>query len=228
MDMNDLVMRVTAIGSEWVLWLLILLSVASIALTIERALFFWRRRIDIDEVTGLVSKSLAGGDFRKAQRALGESEALECLVLSAGLEAAPRGLHAATETMHAAKARERLHYEARLPFLGTLGNNAPFVGLLGTVIGIIQASYDLASAQAAKQAGASAVMNGVFEALVATAVGLFVALPAVVAFNFFQRQVRTRLLQTDALAHLLISYLKPEPKDSEASGAMEVTSGCQF
>ena len=74
--------------------------------------------------------------------------------------------------------------------LATLGNNAPFIGLLGTVLGIIKASQDLAAAQAAKQMGTAAVMSGVFEALVATAVGLFVAIPAVIAYNFFQRRVR--------------------------------------
>ena len=64
--------------------------------------------------------------------------------------------------------------------------------------------------EAAKQAGGSAVMAGVFEALVATAVGLLVALPAVFAFNFFQRRVRQRLLQTDAMAHLVLSFLKAD------------------
>jgi biopolymer transport protein ExbB len=121
-----------------------------------------------------------------------------------------RGIEAVSEAMLCAKARERMGMEAYLYILGTLGNNAPFVGLFGTVIGIIRASVDLARAQAARQAGGAAVMSGVFEALVATAVGLLVALPAVFAFNFFQRRVRLRLLQTDAMAHLVLSFLKAD------------------
>ena len=85
-------------------------------------------------------------------------------------------------------ARSRIEYERRLAFLGTLGNNAPFVGLFGTVLGIIRAFADLAGNPDA--AGSGTVMAGISEALVATAVGLFVALPAVVAYNFFQRALR--------------------------------------
>jgi biopolymer transport protein ExbB len=88
--------------------------------------------------------------------------------------------------------------------LGTLGNNAPFIGLFGTVLGIIKAFSDLAENT---QGGADVVMAGISEALVATAVGLIVAIPAVIAFNYFNRRVRAVTTATDDLAHTILSEL---------------------
>ena len=79
---------------------------------------------------------------------------------------------------------------------------APFVGLFGTVLGIIKAFHDLAATQGTAGAGASTVMAGISEALVATAIGLLVAIPAVVAFNYFSRRVRVRMAEVDWMAHL--------------------------
>ena len=114
------------------------------------------------------------------------------------------GHEAAEEAMSGASALQRLKLEKRLTFLGTLGNNAPFIGLLGTVIGIIGAFDALGKAKSATMQGAAnvapeAVMSNIAEALVATAVGLLVAIPAVAAFNMFQRVVKTTLANTEAL-----------------------------
>jgi biopolymer transport protein ExbB/TolQ len=73
-----------------------------------------------------------------------------------------------------------------LGILGTIGNVTPFVGLFGTVIGIIRAFHDLALSSGG---GPSVVANGIAEALVATAMGLFVAVPAVIAYNLFVRAI---------------------------------------
>jgi len=207
--MSQLMLQLTSLGAEWVMWLLIALSFVSVALIIERWIFFYTRKVDVDQLSLGLSDALRTHDIDRAKKVVSGSKAIECVVVLSGLNAMNRGVHGVAEIMHSTKARERLRLEAYLPFLGTLGNNAPFVGLLGTVIGIIRASLDLSAAQAAKQAGASAVMAGVFEALVATAVGLCVALPAVVAYNTYQRRGQKSLLQVDVLAHLLISYMKP-------------------
>jgi biopolymer transport protein ExbB len=98
-----------------------------------------------------------------------------------------------------------MRLERRLSFLGTLGNNAPFVGLLGTVIGIVQAFDKLQSATAS--GGGSEVMGAIAEALVATAIGLAVAIPAVAAFNAFQRQIKSTLGNCEALTHILLTHL---------------------
>ena len=108
--------------------------------------------------------------------------------------------------MASAKSRLRIDLERNLGVLGTLGNNAPFIGLFGTVLGIIKAFADLSRNQAG---GAGAVMSGISEALVATAVGLMVAIPAVIAFNYFQGRVRKALARVDAMAHLVLSAAPP-------------------
>src|SRR4029078_7538172 len=101
--------------------------------------------------------------------------------------------------------REKLRLERNLTFLATLGSNAPLIGLFGTVLGIITASHGLAANQAG---GPSVVMAGISEALVATAVGLMVAIPAVVAFNYFNRRVRTSMTQVDWMSHLALAEVK--------------------
>lgn len=94
----------------------------------------------------------------------------------------------------------REHLEKGLNVLATLGANAPFIGLFGTVLGIIRALAYLGN-----QAGSSSVMSGVSQALYATAVGLFVAIPAVVAFNTFSSQIKRAVQKTDSLKDLYVS-----------------------
>ncbi len=100
----------------------------------------------------------------------------------------------------------RLQMEKRLAFLGTLGANAPFIGLLGTVIGIVR-SFALLEKTAGSMS--SGLMAEVGEALVATAIGILVALPAVAFFNAFQRVIKARLARADALGRDVLTHLSP-------------------
>jgi biopolymer transport protein ExbB len=125
-----------------------------------------------------------------------------------------RGAAAASEAMASATAIGRLRLERRLSFLGTLGNNAPFVGLLGTVIGIVQAFHELERAGLGGSASAD-IMGAIAEALVATAIGLAVAIPAVAAFNYFQRRIKTTLGNAEALEHIVLSHLAGAPAPAE-------------
>jgi biopolymer transport protein ExbB len=114
----------------------------------------------------------------------------------------------------------KLELERRLAFLGTLGNNAPFIGLLGTVIGIIRAFRALEAGAGKVTAG---LMTEVGEALVATAIGILVALPAIAAFNVFQRLVKARLARIDALGRELVAALAGEagaPANDNVVGAV--------
>jgi biopolymer transport protein ExbB/TolQ len=99
---------------------------------------------------------------------------------------------------------QRSRLEQGLTTLATLGSNAPFIGLFGTVLGIIQAF----GALAVHQTNASDIMVGISEALVATAVGLFVAIPAVVAFNVFSRKLRVLIVKSEALKDLYLSRIQ--------------------
>src|SRR5213078_1637719 len=112
---------------------------------------------------------------------------------------------AVEEHKAAALEEERMRYEKRIAFLGTLGNNAPFVGLFGTVLGIIRAFHDLAGNTLA---GTQAVMSGIAEALVATGVGLLVALPAVATYNAFIRHVERAASAAEVIAHQILAFLK--------------------
>jgi biopolymer transport protein ExbB len=100
-----------------------------------------------------------------------------------------------------------------------LGSNAPFVGLFGTVLGIIKAFHDLGQVNAKGAAVQQTVMAGISEALVATAVGLAVAIPAVVAYNAFTRRLKTLTASTNALGHALVGHLR----SGNHSGAKGVT-----
>jgi biopolymer transport protein ExbB len=209
-------------GSEWVLWLLLIVSCVSLAIIVERLLYFARNRVDGKQLANLLDQRMRQGDVRAAWELVSNSEAIECAVVAAGLSVIRRGAEACSEAMLSAKSRLRGQVEARLPILGTIGANAAFVGLLGTVLGIIRAAHDLTS-KSGGQADPTAVMAGVFEALIATAVGLGVAIPAVVAFNFFQRKVRGTMAQVDALVHQMLTYAQPERKTSPPPAQAKVS-----
>jgi biopolymer transport protein ExbB len=202
MRITERILGFTLLGSEWVLWLLIALSLLSVTIMVERGLFLAGGRVDFESLAKELLSFLKDGDAAGARRALAGQRAPESQIAAAGLEQYARGSEAMSEAMASAKSRLRLDLERNLGVLGTLGNNAPFIGLFGTVLGIIKAFADLAHNQ---QGGAAAVMSGISEALVATAVGLMVAIPAVIAFNYFQGKVRASVGRIDAMAHLLLS-----------------------
>jgi biopolymer transport protein ExbB len=202
MHITEHLLTFTLFGSEWVLWLLIFLSVLSVAVMVERGIAMSGRLRDFESVSEKLHKALASGDVKVARAILGDGRSPEARVALVGLDELPRGSNAAVEAMASARARERLMLEKHLGILGTLGNNAPFIGLFGTVLGIIKAFADLAKNQGG---GAAVVMAGIADALVATAVGLLVALPAVVAFNVFQGRIRRTMGRVDTLAHLILT-----------------------
>ena len=94
--------------------------------------------------------------------------------------------------------------ESYLPFLATTGNITPFIGLLGTVMGIIDAFREIGTQGTAS---ISAVAPGVAEALIATAAGLFAAIPAVIAYNYFLTRIRTTAFRLDSVTIELLSSL---------------------
>jgi biopolymer transport protein ExbB len=217
---NSLIDRVKSamvgLGTGWVLMLMLILSIVSLAIMLERAWLYWSLRDDIDELMRDLGRLLRGGDMEGARRRLEASRSAEAAVVVAGLVESERGVHAAQEAMEGASALQRIKLERRLAFLGTLGNNAPFIGLLGTVIGIVAAFDELSKVKMAAAAGATqlapeAVMGRISEALVATAIGILIAIPAVAAFNAFTRVVRGTLANTEALGHLLLAHLKATP-----------------
>jgi biopolymer transport protein ExbB len=137
-----------------------------------------------------------------------------------------RGAHACEGAMAAARARTKKEVDSRLPILASIASNAPFIGLLGTVLGIIKASHDLTGGGGGGEHDANAVMAGVFEALIATAFGLCVAIPAVVSYNYFSRRVKGTMDQVEALAQEVLAHISHGDKPA-AQGAQQRTAAQQ-
>lgn len=202
-------------GAGWVLWLLFALSVGSLAIAIERLLYFRTKSDDLRGLAGTLDAHLSMGDHVAALEALAPVRSVGGIIAAAGLRLAHRGPRAAEKGMESAMAVERKALEVRLAYLGTLGNNAPFIGLFGTVIGVILAFEALGEANAVAGTGSSqvasaAVMGAIAEALVATAVGIGVALPAVAFYNYFQRRIASIMSDAEALQSLVVAYLVDE------------------
>jgi len=203
MDIIERLLAISHYGSRWVLWLLIGLSIAAFAVVIERAVLFWSSRDDTTRLRAELRRLLKDKDLELARRRLQESPSFEARVAVAGLDA--EGVASAEERMQGESELCKLSMEKNLALLGTLGNNAPFIGLLGTVIGIVRSFRELQSSSGQVSAG---LMSEIGEALVATAIGLLVALPAVAAFNLFQRVIRARMGRANVLAHEILAFMK--------------------
>ena len=195
------------LGAEWVLWLLLALSVLSVAVMLERWLFLRRHAVDSEKMTrDALSALKRGGDAEAMNVVQGEISML-AVVLRAAFEAFADGVSSVEEVIQAAITRDRLRYDRRLAVLSTIAVNAPFIGLLGTVIGVLNAFGQLASALEGVSR-TELVMGSIAEALVATAVGLAVAIPAVIAFNAFK--AKNKVITTEAMssARLVLAHLK--------------------
>ena len=193
----------TLFGSEWVLWLLLASSVLSVAVIFERFFYLRKLSIDVGGFTRELSDYLNARDVEGAVRLCEKSPSLESQVALVGLKNRTRGPEAMEGSMDGFLIGERQKLDKYLVVLGTLGNNAPFIGLFGTVLGIIKAFSDLSLNSAG---GPSVVMAGISEALVATAVGLLVAIPAVIFYNFFNRIVKKHVSSSAAISKLVMTY----------------------
>jgi len=204
-------------GAGWVMWLMLGLSVISVAIILERAYFFYNLRDDLTALARDLRQAL-DRSVEAAEKRMKSSPSAEAAVVRAGLATYSKGPRAAAVAMEGAKALQRMKLEKRLAYLATLGNNAPFIGLFGTVIGVIGAFKALGEQaqtplqEAAQQAVApQQVMSSISEALVATAVGIAIAIPAVAANNFFQRATKATLANTEALTKVLLAHMNAIP-----------------
>ena len=215
---DSLKLLLLAGGAGWVLWLLALLSVGMVAIALERWWYYRRATGDLHALALGLSGRLRDGEVEPARAWLLSSSAVAARIAAAGLQVADLGPAAVEKAMQSRTALEREDLERRLAYLGTLGNNAPFLGLLGTVIGVIQAFEELALSTTAPvpgTAGAQVVSGGVLsaiaEALVATAVGIAVALPAVAAYNYLQRRAQHLLSSAEVLSSLVLAFIAHTP-----------------
>lgn len=201
------------LGAEWILYLLIALSVVSIGIMVERWVFFFRRRGDAVSLGDSLLDALRRGDRSSADKLLAQSNMLEADVLRPALGWLDDGADTVAEVVEAELGKKRRELDKGMNFLGTLGNNAPFIGLLGTVLGVIEAFRQLGGGDGGPgNAVMDNVMAGIAEALIATGVGLLVAIPAVVAYNVAQKKVGDIEGNVAVLAKQLVAWLKSESR----------------
>jgi biopolymer transport protein ExbB/TolQ len=214
--MIELLGRAAAVGSAWVIWILLALSMISVSVIVERWLFFRRRRFDLRSFSTTLTQHLRKADYEGVHALLAAHPSIEAAVLQRCLQWLDDGPEALSEALEPALGEQREKLEQGAVFLGTVGNNAPFVGLLGTVLGVVQAFQELE-----KSAGSAmgSVMGGVAEALIATAVGILVALPAVVAHNVFNKKASQVEDNARSLLHLVLASLKSKRSKSTTDKA---------
>lgn len=202
--------KLALLGSSWVLYLLLVLSVISIATMVERWIYFARRGGDVEALRSKLVEQLEQGSVDGADALLAADVSLHARIVREALRWLHGGPEAMADAVDAELARIRAELERGTNLLGTLGNNAPFIGLFGTVLGVIIAFHSLG--QSGGNANAmGGVMGGIAEALVATGVGLFVALPAVVAYNLIQRRIGQFEADAAALVKLISAHAKANP-----------------
>ncbi|OGR55235.1 MAG: hypothetical protein A3I11_03080 [Elusimicrobia bacterium RIFCSPLOWO2_02_FULL_39_32] len=192
-------------GGEWVIYLLGICSILAVAVMVERAILFSKEKKEFKKVEEEFLKVMQSLNFSQISQTFQNFTGLSGRILRTGLLQSQRGAHAVEEEILSVTSKEKQRLEKRMIILGTLGNNAIYIGLFGTVLGVIKAFHDLSENG---NSGPEVVMQGLSEALIATAVGLLVALPCVVAYNILQKQIKDLLLDTESLARLLLAKLK--------------------
>jgi len=206
------------LGAEWVLWLLIALSVLSVGIMIDRALWFRRRETDTERFTRELRGAFERGELERLETKYKDDQAVAVRVAMRGLAERSRGAEAVAEAMQSERLRWRNAGDRNLIILGTLGNNVPFIGLFGTVLGVINAFENL---RIKTPEAEDRTLDLIAEALAATAFGLLVAIPAVIAFNYFTRKMKVMLGGADEAGHSVMALIhgkaeataKPEKND---------------
>jgi biopolymer transport protein TolQ len=198
--------RIADMSAHGILYLMGVVSVLSISIMIER--YFSLRKVSAQskELAKDFRNVLANQDLSQIEVLSKKSDSLEGKALGYGLNYVQKnGANGLDDIFNSFKTVERPGLEKNLNLLGTIASNAPYVGLLGTVMGIMKAFNDLALAPGQ---GNEVVMAGIGHALVSTAIGLAVAIPAVIAFNLFNKKVGMVLDNIDAARDLCLAYTK--------------------
>jgi biopolymer transport protein ExbB len=184
--------------------ILVACSVITLAVTLERAYYYWRRRGNPDQVLSQIFERLRTGDAAQAAwicqntpHPVGRTT-LQILETDGGPE------DVVEEKLIVALSQEKLLLERNLGLLGTMAATAPLIGLLGTVWGIMRAFHDMSLAGSAAP---TVVAGGVAEALITTAAGLAVAIPAAFLYNHFARRMNVMLTLAENNARSLRAVL---------------------
>lgn len=204
--LTDRIFAVAQFADQAVLGILIILSIFSFGLIIERFFALRRAAGQSQMMRARVKMALQSHSISDVEEMAKNIDTLEGRALNFAMkhikESGSKGLE---EVFNTFSLNEKPELERSLGFLATVGSNAPYIGLLGTVLGIMKAFNDLAQSS---EAGQQTVMAGISVALVATAAGLFVAIPAVISYNYYQKQVKSIMQSLESVKELCLAYAK--------------------
>ncbi len=196
---------VARIGATWVLYILSFLSFVSIAVMLDRWIYFRKRRTNFADLTTKLAELLHNKQIPEAEDLLQKNPSDAARIARGALARYGDGGEAVEQILAKEIRLQRGRFERGLLFLGTLGNNAPFIGLFGTVLGVVDAFRGLGQTQSA--GAMQNVMAAIAQALTATAIGILVALPAVVAYNVFQKKSQDVEEDAAALGNVILADL---------------------
>lgn len=195
--------------------LLIACSVLALAVMLERLYRYRRIKLDPTSFMERVKSSVSQNRYEDAINYCSYVNTPLTSIVKVGLVNRDKKPENIAELMESARMLERINLERFLGVLGTLGNSAPFIGLLGTVIGIIRAFKLL---ETAGSAGPTAVMVGIAEALITTAMGLFVAIPCAVSFNYFMNKVKNFYIEMEVASKEFLVLITEAARKSPVAG----------
>lgn len=204
--MKDRIFAIAHYADQGVLYLLIALTFVSLALIVERYLKLNKLAKQSAEQRQKLEDAMSAVKISNLEDVNLDPHSLEGRVMSYAFEHLKQnGLKGLEETFDTFIKFQQPKLEKSLAFLATVGSNAPYIGLFGTVLGIMKSFHDLANAT---NAGQQTVMSGISAALIATAAGLLVAIPNIVAFNYFQKQVKAIVGSVESCKDIVIAYGK--------------------
>lgn len=201
--MNERIFAIAHYVDQGVLYLLLSLCFLSMIMIFERFSFL-KKRISHSRMRQQELKEvLETQDYARLEKMVTNLDEVEDRAIFLSLEHFKKYNESGVEEIFKYVSQsEKPRYEKFLGFLATVGSNGPYIGLFGTVLGIMKAFNDMG----ASSSGGSSVMAGISSALIATAAGLMVAIPAVLAFNFFSRQVKSIFTNLESCKELLFLY----------------------
>lgn len=192
------------------LYVLILCSILSLAIILERVIYYkMRSRVKRTRFMTAVTKEIDAGNIKKALEICKNVNTPFSKVVHAGLSVQGHNEVIISNTMERAVTVEMMKLERFTGIVGTIGNTAVYIGLFGTVIGIIRAFKDISTAGAG---GINVVIDGISEALICTAAGLCVAVPAVIAYNYFVKKVDNFITDMELCASETMDLLSHKRK----------------
>ena len=205
---------IAAMRSSPVLIIIVALSVVTFGFALERAVYFWRRRGNPDALLSATLERVRARNLKDASWTCSVAPHPFGPVAGQVLRSAHQSPEAQEESLQIALSEQRLLLERNLGLLGTMGNTAPLIGLLGTVWGIMRAFHDMARTGSA---GPSVVAAGVAEALFTTAAGLLIAVPAVMLYNHFLRRISVIMTVAENHARTLRLALREDAPARETN-----------